>query len=199
MTRREALFVEEYLSCFNATKAAIAAGYSPKTARTIGAQNLTKVDIASAISQRLKETAMSADEVMMRLAAQARGSMAQFLNVNDDGKASLDFKNARDTGSLDLVKKVTETTRTYKDETTTVLSIELYDAQAALQLIGKHHKLFTEKMELDDAGLSDDQRATRIIALLDKARARRDGSPLVEIEDGDLEAAAGATDRSLLQ
>lgn len=38
-------FVEEYLVGFNATQAAICAGYSEKTARNIGSENLTKIDI----------------------------------------------------------------------------------------------------------------------------------------------------------
>jgi phage terminase small subunit len=41
--------VDEYAIDFNATQAAIRAGYSPKTAYSIGAENLTKPEIKAAL------------------------------------------------------------------------------------------------------------------------------------------------------
>lgn len=57
LTPKQARFVEEYLIDFNATQAAIRAGYSKKTARQIGAQNLSKLNIAEALAARQKEHA----------------------------------------------------------------------------------------------------------------------------------------------
>jgi phage terminase small subunit len=51
LTPKERLFVAEYLKDFNATQAAIRAGYSKKTARSIGYENLTKPHIQKALSQ----------------------------------------------------------------------------------------------------------------------------------------------------
>ena len=56
----------EYLLCGNATKAALAAGYSPKTAHVIGAENLKKPAIAAVLGQKTMEIAARQDE---RLAA----------------------------------------------------------------------------------------------------------------------------------
>lgn len=50
LTPKQALFVQEYLVDLNATQAAIRAGYSPKTAKSIGDENLTKPDVAAAVS-----------------------------------------------------------------------------------------------------------------------------------------------------
>ena len=65
---RQERFVLEYLIDLNATQAAIRAGYSEKTARAIGCENLTKPDIQAAISQAQKEraerTAISADKAL---------------------------------------------------------------------------------------------------------------------------------------
>jgi phage terminase small subunit len=47
---RQALFAREYLVDLNATQAAIRAGYSPATARQMGAENLTKPVIARAVA-----------------------------------------------------------------------------------------------------------------------------------------------------
>ncbi len=49
MTPKQKRFVEEYIRDSNATQAAIRAGYSKKTARQIGDQNLSKLVIADAI------------------------------------------------------------------------------------------------------------------------------------------------------
>lgn len=53
LSSKQKLFVDEYLACGNATKAAIKAGYSHKTAKSIGAENLTKPDIKSAIKAKM--------------------------------------------------------------------------------------------------------------------------------------------------
>lgn len=50
LNARQRAFVEAY--CGNATEAALQAGYSPKTARFIGAQLLTKLNIQEALKER---------------------------------------------------------------------------------------------------------------------------------------------------
>lgn len=51
LTAKQERFVEEYLVDFNATQAAIRAGYSAKTAKSIGQENLTKPVISAAIAE----------------------------------------------------------------------------------------------------------------------------------------------------
>lgn len=64
-------FVAEYLKDGNATKAAIRAGYSAKTANEQGARLLAKVSVAQAIAQQQKasieRTLGSADEVLAQM------------------------------------------------------------------------------------------------------------------------------------
>lgn len=71
MNKRQSRFVEEYLKDLNATEAAIRAGYSSKTARAIGSENLTKPDIKQAVdaamAERSKRTLITADKVLERL------------------------------------------------------------------------------------------------------------------------------------
>ena len=55
MTERQQIFIQEYLTDLNATQAAIRSGYSPKTAYSIGQENLNKPEIKQAIEERLKE------------------------------------------------------------------------------------------------------------------------------------------------
>jgi len=50
LTAKQERFVEEYLVDFNATQAAVRSGYSKKTARVIGQENLLKPAIAKSIA-----------------------------------------------------------------------------------------------------------------------------------------------------
>ena len=96
---------------------------------------------------------MSADEVLMRLAEQARGDLGKFLNKDGDS-ITIDLKAMKADGKTHLIKRISQTKRrrTTKDVTEEEVSttLELYDAQAAQQLIGKHHKLFTDKVSFGD-------------------------------------------------
>lgn len=85
LTIKQQAFVEAYLVCgFNATEAARRAGYSDRTAHAIGWENLRKPEIAAAIRQGLAERAMPADEVLARIAEHARGTMVDFLRIDDE-------------------------------------------------------------------------------------------------------------------
>jgi phage terminase small subunit len=55
LSAKQQRFVDEYLVDLNATQAAIRAGYSERTARAIGCENLTKPDIKMKIQVRLRE------------------------------------------------------------------------------------------------------------------------------------------------
>ena len=69
MTKKQKRFIEEYLIDLNATQAAIRAGYSPDTAKSIGSENLTKPDIkaqiARAMAERSRRTGVNADRVII--------------------------------------------------------------------------------------------------------------------------------------
>ena len=52
LSARQERFVEQYSLCGNAAEAARLAGYSSKTARVIGAQNLSKVSVRKALAAR---------------------------------------------------------------------------------------------------------------------------------------------------
>ncbi|MFC5385176.1 terminase small subunit [Aquamicrobium segne] len=61
LTDKQRRFVAEYLVDLNATQAAIRAGYSEKTARSVGSENLTKPDIAALIQERQQKVAAKAE------------------------------------------------------------------------------------------------------------------------------------------
>lgn len=55
LTAKQQMFINEYLIDFNATQAAIRAGYSESTAQQIGSENLLKPVIKIEIDKRMKE------------------------------------------------------------------------------------------------------------------------------------------------
>ncbi len=138
LTTKQQLFVNEYLKCFNATEAYIAS--YPNVTRTTAASNgyglLRNTEISEAISQRLSESAMSADEVLMRLAEQARGEHGRYITTS----GTVDIATLVNDKKAHLIKKVKET----KDG----MEYEFYDAQSALNTLAKHHGLLTDKTEI---------------------------------------------------
>jgi len=74
--------VLEYLHDLHGQNAAIRAGYSAKTARSIASENLTKPNLAAAVAAGMALQAMPASEVLARLAGHARGDMSDFLRVD---------------------------------------------------------------------------------------------------------------------
>jgi phage terminase small subunit len=78
LTAKQERFCQEYLIDFNATQAAIRAGYSKKTARPTGAENMTKHDIKARIDKRLKELALSADETTKLITDIAKSSLNKY-------------------------------------------------------------------------------------------------------------------------
>src|SRR6266508_6196013 len=89
LTPKQARFVEEYLVDLNATRAAIRAGSSQHTARSVGAENLTKPDIAQAVAeaqrQQSERTQITADEVLRELALIAFEDVGEFLDYGSFG------------------------------------------------------------------------------------------------------------------
>ena len=151
-TDKERAFVENYLACWNISKAARDAGYSEKSARSTGRDILQKPYIRSLIEERLRDAAMSADEVLARLTSQARANISDFLVVDEDGFAHFDFTKVEAEESLHAVKKIRakrsrrvvgrgEDAEEWEDES---VEVEMYDAQHALEILGKHHKIYEE-------------------------------------------------------
>jgi phage terminase small subunit len=142
LSGKQRAFVHHYLACWNGTEAARRAGYSDKTACQQASRLLTNVNIQGAIQDALDELAMSAGEVLLRLTAQARGSLADFISIDSDHPDTwtLDLEKARQTGAIHQIKKIK--IGKYGTE------IEMYDAQAALVKLGEHHQLFGKTPDL---------------------------------------------------
>lgn len=132
-------FASEYLLDLNATQAAIRAGYSLKTARAIGAENLTKPDINSAIqlaiNERVRRTETKADKVITHLAEIAFADIFDFL-VSDPKTGILRLKPIGEVskGSIGGLRSL--------EIDGNKLKIQMHSKLKALELLGRHLGMF---------------------------------------------------------
>lgn len=150
LTAKQQRFVDEYLKDLNGTQAAIRAGYSKKTARSISNENLTKPDIQAAIAdgmqQRSSRTGITADRVLQELgrlafvdirkAYNADGSLKPLHELDDDTAAAIAGMDVTEIGSGD-------------DAIGFVKKIKLSDKKGALDLVMRHLGMLTPPGHLD--------------------------------------------------
>lgn len=127
MTDKQRRFCDEYLIDCNATQAAIRAGYSPKTAYSIGEENLKKPELKTYIDERLEqlhsEKTADAQEVMEYLTSVMRGEhKEQILALCGDGMQEIQ--------DIDVSAK---------------------DRIKAAELIGKRYGMFKDAVDLGGA------------------------------------------------
>lgn len=141
LTDKQRLFAQHYVACLNATEAAARAGYTGNRAvlAVTGYENLRNPKIRAIVDALLAEHAMPKPEILARLTDQARASLDGFFAAHGRG-VRLDLKAAQEAGLLHLVKK-------YSKSPEGTVTIELYDAQAALVQLGKYYKLWTDVQE----------------------------------------------------
>lgn len=89
MTERQVRFVDYYIQTANASEAARLAGYSERTAYSIGERLLRNVEVRAAIDERLKEMEdkriIETEEVLRHLSDVIRGGVTETL-VTPGGK-----------------------------------------------------------------------------------------------------------------
>jgi len=138
LTNKQRAFIDHYLLCWNASEAARRAGYSEKTARSIGQENLTKPAIRQEIQKVLQERAMGVDEALKILADMGRGSMSDFVEVVDGIRQpyiKITTENAH------LVKE-------FEQDATGRIKVKLEDRQAAIDKIMKAHGAYLTRAEI---------------------------------------------------
>lgn len=94
---QQELFCQEYLTDFNATQAAIRAGYSQKTAYSMASALLKKHEVQARLNvlraPRAKKLEVTADRVMEEVAKIAFASLGDFIKVQPDGTGYIDLKD----------------------------------------------------------------------------------------------------------
>ena len=129
LNARQKAFCEYYVATGNATDAAIKAGYSKRTAKSIGQRLLTFVDIKKYIDELMQklesERIASAEEVLQILTSTMRGEIQEeVIVVEGEGDG---ISSAR------IMKK----------------QVSAKERIKAAELLGKRYALFTDKTKIE--------------------------------------------------
>ncbi|MFU2050576.1 terminase small subunit [Bordetella hinzii] len=161
LTDKQRRFVDEYLVDLNATQAAIRAGYSEKTAYSIGNENLSKPEIAEAIqaaqAERAKRTEITQDMVLRELAKIGFSDIRKIvrwgkteLRVTDAGDDEGEVTEAYHGLALVSADEIDDNTAAAISEISEGregLKVKLHDKKGALVDIGRHLGMFKDRIE----------------------------------------------------
>jgi phage terminase small subunit len=152
VTPKQQLFVAEYLIDLNATQAAIRAGYSKKTARQVGQQNLSKLVISQAIAEataaKMAEVDISSTRVLQELGKLSFFDVRKLFNADGSPKALHELDD--DTASAIAGFEVVEMFEGVGDERKSIgvlKKFRLADKGQNLERLGRYHKLFVDRVE----------------------------------------------------
>jgi hypothetical protein len=166
LTPKQRCFVEHYLTTWNAKESAVLAGYG--SPQKTGYRLLHHPEVLELVNERLGEMGVSASEIVARMSQYARNNPANFfifadvverdpltqqVLTDEDGNPivrrqvrDIDWKTFEKYGYL--VKKLS-----YDRKGRPVF--EFYDAQRALETLGKYAKLDTELSKADVQSVED--------------------------------------------
>ena len=158
LTAKQQRFCDEYLIDLNATQAAIRAGYSEKNADKIGSELLGKTRVAEYIQERkqdrVERTEITQDMVLRELAIIAFSNIADYARVVEkegvtDTGTKVKYKTVDAVLTEDLTDNQKKALAVIK-EGKNGLEVKPYDKVRALELLGKHLGMWTEKVEVTE-------------------------------------------------
>lgn len=141
------LFVAEYQIDFNGTRAAIAAGYSPKTATSQASRLLRNVNVQAALQEavgkRLNTIGADADALLSRLVAEVNADLADLYDEDGSLKPVAEWPRVWRTG---LVAGI-DTEALFagrgedREQIGTIQKVKLADRGKRLEMLGRHIKV----------------------------------------------------------
>lgn len=153
LTEKQRVFVAEFMKDKNSTQAAIRAGYSPKSAEVTGSRLLSNAKVRSAIDEQLekqeKRLLLSADRILLELYRIGTADIRSAFN--DDGTLKPIKEIPEDVARAISGIEVDELFDGYGEERTitgVTKKIRFWEKNKALELLGKHLKLFVDRLEV---------------------------------------------------
>lgn len=167
-------FAREYVIDLNATRAAIAAGYSEDSATAQASALLTNHNVKKLVAQltaaRLSKLDVTGERIIEELAKIGFSDIRKIFSADGQLKdvCDIDDETASAIAGIEYEKLFQHFGKGQAEHIGNVAKIKLADKLRALELLGKYRKLFTEKVEVtgDDA----------LIAALSAGRKRLHGN-----------------------
>jgi len=163
LSNKQELFCLEYIKDLNGSGAAQRAGYSLKTAKEIGAENLSKPNIQERIRElnfnRFNEAELQGKDVINEYATIAFSDIRDYLEIAEGGeitaKTFTDMKGAsRAIQSVKERRVIRESKDGSEDQIIdSTFEFKLWDKNKALDGLARHHSLFNDKLKVEVSGL----------------------------------------------
>jgi len=158
LTAKQEQFCLEYLIDFNATQAAIRAGYSKKTSYSIGQRMLKNVEMMERLAilkdERAKRATKSADDVIKELECIGFSRLRDVMHWNESGVAFARSSDELDDDAMAAIEsvEVTEIAGKGEDSNATLKTkVKLHPKIPALKELEKHHGICTDKVDISGA------------------------------------------------
>ena len=170
LNQKMQFFVREYLVDGNATRAAVRAGYPRKSASACGSRLLRNVKVQQKLDElrtkQFEKLEIDAMKVLNGLAELAFFDPRKMFNPDGSMKKITDMDEAtvHALSGMDVEKLFKHFGKGQAEEVGTITKVRLADRGLNLERLGRHFKLFTDKIEVKDAG--------EIIRRLHEGRAR---------------------------
>lgn len=185
MNKKQKIFADEYLVDLNQTRAYIAAGYSEKGAAQSASALLRNPKVAAYIEKKLgkrsEKLGITAERVLAEIAKLAFLDPRKFYDDNGNLKpvTELDDETAACLAGVEVYEEF-EGRGDDREHVGQTKKIKFTDKGINLERLGKHLKLFTDKVEHSgdvtvNSSLSDEDRAAKIVALMNAAKVRKNG------------------------
>lgn len=153
LTPKQKRFVGEYLVDLNGTQAAIRAGYSVKGASVQASLLLANPKVAELISEatrlRAEKVGVKAEDVLRELlrigladigkAFNSEGGLLPFHEMPEDVRRSISGVDVDELWGSDGDSRI---------QIGTTKKVRFWDKTRGLEMLGKHLKLFTDKLDL---------------------------------------------------
>jgi phage terminase small subunit len=183
LSARHAAFIDHYFLSFNATKAAKAAGYSPRSAGQIGHALLKKHEIAAEISRRRHAMAedmadIRKERVEYELMSVGLSNMQDMIPMLGDGTPNENLRALTRTQAAAVKRIVIEEFKDARSDHRTVrrTKFELHDKTRALELVSKMRGWVSEKQNHEHA-----RQGLILHEILKDISAAQEGKPIVDV------------------
>lgn len=147
LTDKQEVFCQEYIKDYNATQAAIRAGYSPKTANEMASELKEKPHVLKRIEELKQKVAdkneLTADRIIKELMKIAFADKRAIASWNESG---IRFKPSDELSDFDAasISEISEVV----NESGGMLKVKQHDKVKALELLAKIQGMLKDKVEV---------------------------------------------------
>ena len=165
-------FCAEYVKDFDASRAARAVGVPEKSAKVTAwhwlREPVVRKEMARLYSRHERDAEVTVKRVLAELSLVAFSNIEDYVSVNGDGELSVDLSGMTHEEAAAVSSVETSRFLDDDDRMTTTVKFKLYDKLRALELLGKHLKMFRDIIDVPGVErLADELRAARQRAAID--------------------------------